>query len=191
MQALWFVSARAESIGLDEPTVDDPRRHGPLGPALSELVIEQVLERADARIPVRTLAGPTPALSVTVAVRAIDVGAGPRALETLHEIATLAIACFLDHGFLAVLRPSQGPTFLYPLPAPDPTLDEVAALCRQLDDEQLRARAVACAARFRAATERAPTMSDLLIEVRLGEGSIGGTPGFVGMLLPASSWLPV
>jgi len=182
--------ARAETLSQDERTVDDQRRHGPLGPTLSEMVIEQVLERSDARQPVRSIAGPTPAVSVTISARAIDLGAGPMALESLHDIAALAVAHFLDQGFLGVIRPSSGPTFLFPLPRPDDSLDEVSTLCRQLDDEQLRGRAVACAERFRAATERSPTMRELLVDVRLGEGMIDGGAGFVGLLLPASAWRP-
>jgi hypothetical protein len=183
--------AWVDSISLDEPTVDDARRPAGLGPVLSAALIELVLERTDARKPVRTVAGPTPALSVTVSVRAVDVGAGPLTTEALHQVAALAITHFLDQGFLAVVRPSQGPTFLFPLPSMDDALDEVAALCRQLDDERLRQRAVACAERFRVATERLAITRDLLIEVWLGEGSIAGAPGFVGLLLPASAWRAV
>ena len=182
------VAARAESMTQDERTVDEQRRHGPLGPTLSELVIEEVLERPDARRPVRSLGGPTPALAVTISARAIDLGAGPLAFEALHDVAHLAVTHFLDHGFMVVVRPSQGPTFLFPLPCPDDSLDEVAALCRVLDDEQLRARAVECAERFRAAIERSPTMRELLVDVRLSEGLIDGLPGVVGMLLPAAAW---
>lgn len=199
-------AVRAESItidegyvgqdGLDEATLDDRLRPGPLGPALAQHVIELVLERSDARRNERPLAVRTPAVAVTLTARAVDLGAGPLALEALFEVAHRAVAAFIDHGFLAVIRPGDGPTFLYPLPdlsADDDgePLDEVVMLCRQLDEEQARARAVAIAESFRAGLERAPVLRDLLVEVRLGEGAILGAPARVGVLLPASTWRPV
>lgn len=152
--------------------------------------MEQVLERFDVRMPVRTLAGPTRAMSMTVAVRAIDVVAGSRSLDLLPLVATVAIANFLEQGALAVIRPGHGPTFLFPLPSPDDGSDEVASLCQQLDDDQLRQRATACASRFRSALEPQLRNRGLLLEVHIGEGTIAGTGGFVGMLLPSLAWRP-
>jgi hypothetical protein len=137
----------------------------------------------------------TPAVSVTVTARAVDLGAGPLAMEALFEVAARAVSAFCDHGFLVVLRPGDGPTFLFPLPVVDQNdteeLDEVVLLCRQLDEEQARSRAVDVAERFRAGLERAPALRDLLVEVRLGEGTISGAPARVGSLLPAAVWHPV
>jgi len=181
---------------LDELTLDDRRRPGPLGPMLAQHVIEIVLERSGARRPLRPMPPRTPAVAVTVTARAVDLGAGPLALEALFEVAARAVAAFCDHGFLVVLRPGDGPTFLFPLPVTaedsDETgqLDEVVLLCRQLDEEQARSRAVDVAERFRAGLERAPALRDLLVEVRLGEGTITGAPTRVSTLLPASVWRP-
>lgn len=184
---------------LEELTLDERRRPGPLGPTLAQHVIELVLERANARRPHRPMAPRTPAVSVTVSARAVDLGAGPLAMEALFEVAARAVSAFCDHEFLVVLRPGDGPTFLYPLPVAerdeldeqgDP-LDEVALLCRRLDEEQARARAVDIAERFRAGLERAPALRDLLVEVRLGEGTITGAPPRVSTLLPAAVWRPV
>ncbi len=178
----------------DDLTLDERRRPGPLGPILAEHVIELVLERTHARRPHRPLAPRTPAVSVTLTARAVDLGAGPLAMEALFEVAARAVSAFCDHGFLAVVRPGDGPTFLFPLPAgPEldgEPLDEVVALCRQLDEEQARTSAVAIAGRFRAGLERAPVLRDLLLEVRLGEGAIVGAPARVGVLLPAAVWRP-
>jgi len=193
------VSARAESSitmdeGLEEQTLDDRLRPGPLGPVLAQHVIELVLERPDARRPHRPMSGRTPAVSVTVTARAVDLGAGPLAMEELFEVAARAVAEFVDHGAFVVVRPGVGPTFLFPLPVltgdDGEELDEVVLLCRQLDEEQARSRAVAIAERFRAGIERAPALRDLLIEVRLGEGMILGAPARVATLLPASIWKP-
>ena len=195
------VAIRAESSitvddGLDEQTLDDRLRPGPLGPVLSQHVVELVLERSDARRAHRPMCGRTPAVSVTVTARAVDVGAGPLAMEELFEVANRAVCEFVDHGFFVVVRPGVGPTFLFPLPVlssddSGEPLDEVVLMCRQLDEEQARARAVAVAERFRAGIERAPALRDLLIEVRLGEGVIVGAPVRVGTLLPASVWRAV
>lgn len=184
---------------LEELTLDERRRPGPLGPMLAQHVIELVLERANARRPHRPMAPRTPAVSVTVSARAIDLGAGPLAMEALFEVAARAVSAFCDHEFLVVVRPGDGPTFLYPLPVADhdeldehgAPLDEVVLLCRQLDEEQARARAVDIAERFRAGLERATALRDLLIEVRLGEGTITGAPARVSTLLPAAVWRPV
>jgi hypothetical protein len=188
---------------LEELTLDDRRRPGPLGPMLAQHVIELVLERSNARRPHRPMSPRTPAVSVTVTARAVDLGAGPLAMEALFEVAARAVSAFCDHGFLVVLRPGDGPTFLYPLPVTsfdtgdsqeltEPgSMDEVVMLCRQLDEEQARTRAVDIAERFRAGLERAPALRDLLVEVRLGEGTITGAPARVGMLLPAAVWRPV
>ncbi len=184
---------------LEELTLDERRRPGPLGPMLAQHVIELVLERANARRPHRPMAPRTPAVSVTVSARAVDLGAGPLAMEALFEVAARAVSAFCDHGFLVVLRPGDGPTFLFPLPVAErgeldeqgEPLDEVALLCRQLDEEQARARAVDVAERFRAGLERAPALRDLLVEVRLGEGTITGAPARVSTLLPAAVWCPV
>ncbi|MBZ0230741.1 MAG: hypothetical protein K8M05_00195 [Deltaproteobacteria bacterium] len=184
---------------LEELTLDERRRPGPLGPALAQHVIELVLERSNARRPHRPMSPRTPAVSVTVSARAVDLGAGPLAMEALFEVAARAVAAFCDHGYLVVLRPGDGPTFLYPLPVTDPDeldengepMDEVLHMCRQLDEEQARSRAVDIAERFRAGLERAPALRDLLVEVRLGEGTIVDAPARVGMLLPAAVWRPV
>jgi hypothetical protein len=189
---------------LDELTLDERRRPGPLGPVLAQHVIELVLERVNARRPYRPMLPRTPAVSVTVTARAVDLGAGPLAMEALFEVAARSVSAFCDHGFLVVMRPGDGPTFLYPLPVTsfdtgDSTdeltypaaMDEVVMLCRQLDEEQARTRAVDIAERFRAGLERAPALRDLLVEVRLGEGTITSASPRVGMLLPASVWRPV
>ncbi|HUQ01233.1 MAG TPA: hypothetical protein VM261_02005 [Kofleriaceae bacterium] len=189
---------------LDELTLDERRRPGPLGPVLAQHVIELVLERAHARRPHRPMLPRTPAVSVTVTARAVDLGAGPLAMEALFEVAARSVSAFCDHGFLVVMRPGDGPTFLYPLPVTsfdtgDSTdeltepaaIDEVVLLCRQLDEEQARSRAVDIAERFRAGLERAPALRDLLVEVRLGEGTITGASRRVGTLLPAAVWRPV
>jgi hypothetical protein len=179
---------------LDELTLDERRPRGPLGPMLAEHVIELVLERSNARRMHRPMAPRTPAVSVTLTARAVDLGAGPLAIEALFEVAARAVSSFCDHGFLVVLRPGDGPTFLFPLPVTqtdDEYVDEVVMLCRLLDEEQARTRAVDIAERFRAGLERAPALRDLLVEVRLGEGMITGAPARVGMLLPAAVWRPV
>ncbi len=186
------------SDSADDLTLDDRRRAGPLGPMLAEHVIELVLERSHARRPHRPMAPRTPAVSVTVTARAVDLGAGPLAMEALFEVAARAVSAFCDHDFLAVLRPGDGPTFLFPLPVTTvdtlgkngEELDEVVLLCRHLDEEQARTRAVDVAERFRAGLERAPALRDLLVEVRLGEGTIVGAPARVGILLPAAVWRP-
>ncbi len=179
---------------LDEHTLDDRKRPGPLGPVLAEHVIELVLERTQARCAHRPLAARTPAVSVTVTARAVDLGAGPLAMESLFEVAARAVAAFVEHGCLAVVRRGEGPTFLFPLPAmggdDGEPLDEVVALCRQLDEDLARARAVDIAERFRAGLERAPALRDLVVEVRLGEGVILGAPRRVGTLLPSAVWHP-
>jgi hypothetical protein len=194
------VAVRAESSitvdeGLEEQTLDDRLRPGPLGPVLGQHVIELVLERSDARHAVRPMHARSNAVSVTVTARAVDVGAGPLAMEELYEVAHRAVSAFVDHGFFVVVRPGVGPTFLFPLPAvggeDGEVLDEVVQMCRQLDEEQARARAVEIAERFRAGIERAPALRDLLIEVRLGEGVIAGAPARVGTLLPAAVWRAV
>lgn len=192
---------RAESSitvddGLDEQTLDDRLRPGPLGPVLSQHVVELVLERSETRRAQRPMSGRTPAVSVTVTARAVDLGAGPLAMEELFEVANRAVCEFVEHGFFVVVRPGVGPTFLFPLPVLSgddggEPLDEVVLMCRQLDEDQARARAVAVAERFRAGIERAPALRDLLIEVRLGEGVIVGAPARVGTLLPASVWRTV
>jgi hypothetical protein len=137
----------------------------------------------------------TPAVAVTVTARAVDLGAGPLAMEALFEVGARAVSAFTEHGFLVVLRPGDGPTFLYPLPVTDrddtDEVDEIVLMCRQLDEEQARSRAVDIAERFRAGLERAPALRDLLIEVRLGEGMIIGAAPRVGTLLPAAVWHPV
>jgi hypothetical protein len=197
--ALLAMAPRSDD-SLDDLTLDDRRRPGPLGPVLAEHVIELVLERTHARRPHRPLAPRTSAVSVTVTARAVDLGAGPLAMEALFEVAARAVSAFCDHEFLVVVRPGDGPTFLFPLPVTAPEagteddggepLDEVVLLCRQLDEEQARTRAVDVAERFRAGLERAPALRDLLVEVRLGEGVIVGAPARVGLLLPAAVWHP-
>lgn len=180
---------------LEELTLDDRRRPGPLGPMLAQHVIELVLERSQARRPHRPMSPRTPAVAVTVTARAVDLGAGPLAMEALFEVGARAVSAFCDHGFLVVLRPGDGPTFLYPLPVTSledtDEVDEVVLVCRHFDEEQARTRAVDVAERFRAGLERAPALRDLLVEVRLGEGTIVGAPARVGTLLPAAVWQPV
>lgn len=165
-------------------------RAGSLASVLSDLVMERLLEQSDIRTPVRTLVGPTRAVSVALAVHVIDVGAGPRSLDALHTIADLAISTLLDRTAFAVMRPGQGPTFLFPLPAADEAVDEVVALCRKLDEDQLRQQVARGVARFRAAIDHTAHTRDVLIDVQLGEGSIVGATGLVGMLLPSLSWRP-
>lgn len=196
---------RAESTitideGLDDRTLDDRLRPGTLGPLLARHVVDQVLDRSDARRPVRPLDPLAPAVSVTVTARAVDLGAGPLALEELHEVAHRAVTAFVDQGAFVVVQHGQGPTFLFALPriaggADDDgdggPVDEVTALCRRLDEEQARMRAVDLADRFRAGVERSPALRDLLVEVILGEGTIAGAPARVGTLLPAAVWRAV
>ncbi|MBK9029901.1 MAG: hypothetical protein IPL61_00930 [Myxococcales bacterium] len=177
----------------DERTLD--RRGRPsLGAALAEHVIALVLERTNARRPACQLAARTPAVAATVTARRVDLGAGALTMEALYEVAARAVTAFCDHDCLVVVRPGDGPTFLFPLPTArddDGTeADEVVALCRQLDDEQARQRAVAIAERFRADVSRAPALRQLLVEVRLGEGTIVGAPTRAGRLLPAAVWRP-
>lgn len=191
---------RAESTitideGLDDRTLDEQFRPGPLGPALARHVVELVLDRADARRPVRPLASRTPAVAITVTARAVDLGAGPLAMEELFEVAHRAVTAFVEHGAFVVVQPGIGPTFLFTLPScageDGEALDEVTAMCRRLDEEQARTRAVDLAERFRAGIERAPALRDLLVEVILGEGTITGIAGRTGTLLPAAVWRAV
>jgi hypothetical protein len=193
-----IVAVRAESSitmdeGLEDKTLDDRLRPGPLGPALAQHVVELVLELPDARRPWRPMAARTPAVSVTVTARAVDLGAGPLAMEELFEVAHRAVSTFVEQGAFVVVRPGVGPSFLFALPASevhdvDGEVDEVVLMCRRLDEEQARARAVELAERFRAGIERAPALRDLLVEVRLGEGVIAGAPARVATLLPAAVW---
>jgi hypothetical protein len=190
-----IVAMRAESSitmdeGLEDQTLDDRLRHGPLGPALAQHVVELVLDLPNARRAWRPMAARTPAVSVTVTARAVDVGARPLAMEELFEVANRAVSAFVEHGAFVVVRPGVGPSFLFALPTTDDDgeTDEVVIMCRRLDEEQARARAVELAERFRAGIERAPALRDLLIEVRLGEGTIAGAPTRVATLLPAAVW---
>lgn len=185
---------RAESSitvdeGLEDQTLDDRLRHGPLGPALAQHVVELVLDLPNARRAWRPMAPRTPAVSITVTARAVDLGAGPLAMEELYEVANRAVAAFVEHGAFVVVRPGIGPSFLFALPtSDDDEPDEVVRMCRRLDEEQARARAVDLAERFRAGIERTPALRDLLVEVRLGEGVIAGALPRVATLLPAVVW---
>lgn len=181
------MAVRAESSitvdeGLDEQTLDDRLRPGPLGPVLARHVVELVLERSESNRPVRPLHVRTPAVSVTVTACAVDVGAGPLAMEELFEVAFRAVSAFVDAGAFVLVRPNLGPVFLFPLPASSgedgEVLDEVTVMCRRLDEEQARARSM-------------PALRDLVVEVRLGEGIIAGAAARVGTLLPAAVWRAV
>jgi hypothetical protein len=193
------VALRAESSitvdeSLEDQTLDDRLRPGPLGPVLARHVVEMVLERPDGRRPVRPMDVRTPAVSVTVTACAVDVGAGPLAMEELFEVAHRAVAAFVEQGAFVVVKNGVGPIFLFALPSSSDDgelLDDVTRMCRALDEEQARARAVDIAERFRASIERAPALRDLLVEVRLGEGTIAGAPPRVGTLLPAAVWRAV
>ncbi|MCB9559796.1 MAG: hypothetical protein H6709_04890 [Kofleriaceae bacterium] len=159
--------------------------------SLASLVLEQLLERTEVRVASRMLDGHVPALGVTIgAVERVALAPG-LVVEGLSELATLAVSCFIDRGFLAVVRPNRRPVFVLPLPAIEPGLDEVTLMCRQLDEERLRKQVLEAAERFVAAAERRLARFGLAAEVRLTEGALIGEPACVNALLPAARWQPV
>lgn len=178
----------------EDRTLDGRPRPGLLSPMLAEHVIELVLERADARVPLRTLGSRVPVIAITLGARAIDVGGTGLALAALAEVAARAVATFSDAGALTVVRPGDGPSFLFPLAQRLDDVgdddDPVVRWCREQDDEQIRHRVVALAERFQIELGRSMLLRDLLIEVRLGEGAIVGAPARAGRLLPGVTWRP-
>lgn len=176
----------------EDRTLDGRPRPAPLAPILAEQVIELVLERADARVAQRSLGPRVPVIAITLGARAIDLGGTGLALAALTEVAARAVATFSDAGALTVVRPGDGPSFLFPLAQDrdDDDDDPVVRWCRAQDDEQTRYRVVALAERFQHELERSSLLRDVLIEVRLGEGAIVGAPARAGRLLPSASWRP-
>lgn len=176
----------------EDRTLDGRPRPGPLSPTLAEQVIELVLERPDARVPRRTLAARVPVIAITLGARAIDLGGTGLALVALAEVAARAVATFSDAGALTVVRPGDGPSFLFPLAqdGDDADDDPVVRWCRAQDDEQTRHRVVALAERFQHELDRSTLLGDVLVEVRLGEGAIVGAPARAGRLLPSATWRP-
>ncbi len=175
----------------EDRTLDGRPRPGPLSPSLAEQVIELVLERPDARVPQRTLGPRVPVIAITLGARAIDLGGTGLALVALAEVAARAVATFSDAGALTVVRPGDGPSFLFPLAQDrDDDDDEVVRWCRAQDDEQTRHRVVALAERFQQELDRSALLRDVLVEVRLGEGVIVGAPARAGRLLPGATWRP-
>ncbi|MCE9574856.1 MAG: hypothetical protein K8W52_17025 [Deltaproteobacteria bacterium] len=161
-----------------------------LGSMLSAELVELILERSDARRPSRSIGVWAPAMAVSVRVSAIDLGARRGAAAAIPDLAALVLTTFVDGGFCAIIEPGGGPIFVRLLPAVDPDADEVTTMCRQLDEDQIRAQVLAVAERFRAAVERRPGLRELVVEVRLGEGAIVGAPEHIGALLAASMWRP-
>ena len=182
--------------------VDQPRRQQP--PAEIDLIVDDQPERAgggegvsaradpgDARVPQRTLGPRVPVIAITLGARAIDLGGTGLALVALAEVAARAVATFSDAGALTVVRPGDGPSFLFPLAQDrDDDDDEVVRWCRAQDDEQTRHRVVALAERFQQELDRSALLRDVLVEVRLGEGVIVGAPARAGRLLPGATWRP-
>ncbi len=157
------------------------------------MVLEQLLERTEVRVASRSLDGNVPALGVAIGA-SVESGLAPGALpEVMNELAVLALAAFVDRGFLAVVRPNRRPIFVHPLPVLDPAveeIDEVTRLCRQIDEERLRRHVMECAERFVTAAERRFARRGITVEVRLTEGALVGEPGCVNALLPAARWQP-
>lgn len=183
----WTIDRAARRA---ETEAAEPMVGASLASMLSAELVEVILERSDARRPTRSIGVWAPAMSISLRVSSIDLGGRRGAAAAIPELAALAVSTFVDRGFCAVIEPGGGPVFVRLLPAQDPDTDEVTQLCRQLDEEQLRAEVLAIAERFRAAVERRTTLRELVVEVRLGEGAIVGAPEHIGALLAASMWRP-
>jgi hypothetical protein len=182
---------------LTEDTIDervvietDHERSHPLGTILNEALIEQLLERDDARTPSRCLEGILPAMALRIIVRQPEATLvrTPDPVP-LGDLAAIAIRSFTERGMLAVVRPSCWPTFVLPMPwVNEPDIDDVVVLCRQIDEGQMRDWVMDWASRFQTAAKRRLASTGLKVQLRLGEGMIVDPPHAVGALLPASSW---
>jgi hypothetical protein len=160
---------------------------------LASQVLELLLERTEVRVARRMLDGNVPALGVTLGA-SLDAPLPPGVLpELMHDLASLALASFVDRGFLAVVRPNRRPIFIHPLPVIEGAygeLDDVTVMCRQLDEERLRRHVIEAAERFVSAAERRLGRRGVSVEVRLTEGALVGEPACVNALLPAARWQP-
>ncbi len=173
-----------------ETETSEPVIGASLGSLLGAELVELILERSDARRPSRSVGVWAPAVAVSLRVAPIEVGTRRGAAAAIPDLAALVLTTFVDSGFCAVIEPGGGPIFVRLLPAADPDADDVTALCRQLDEDQIRAQVLTVAERFRAAVARRPALRELVVEVRLGEGAIVGAPEHIGALLAASMWRP-
>jgi hypothetical protein len=159
---------------------------------LGEIVVEEMLERADARSPWRSLEGPTPAVAIHLDVSCTDFNRLPGdGEEAVRWLASQAVHRFIDSGFCATVLPNDTVLFIHTTPVIDATADDATRFVQCLDDELVRTRITEVAADFVEAANRRLVNWGLTVEVRMREGTIDYIAPTLATLVPARVWVPL